>query len=157
MKQVGELVVAKNRLAHWSLRATMGLAEVSHQISRLVAGMQTEVIAARMTPVGEVFERFPRLVRDLARDLGKRIRFDAEGKEIELDRSILEEIGDPLVHLIRNAVDHGIESAECECEGGKPAGRTHPLARRARAKGRPARLGRRPRHRPRATSPTRTR
>ena len=71
--------------------------------------MQAEVIAARMTPVGEVFERFPRLVRDLARDLGKRIRFDVEGEEIELDRSILDEIGDPLLHLIRNAADHGIE------------------------------------------------
>ena len=70
-----------------------------------------------MTPVGEVFDRFPRLVRDLARDLGKRIRFDMEGEEIELDRSILDEIGDPLLHLIRNAADHGIESP------GAPGGR----------------------------------
>ena len=74
-----------------------------------------------MTPVGEVFERFPRLVRDLARDLGKRIRFDMEGEEIELDRSILDEIGDPLLHLIRNAADHGIETPEVRTAAGKPA------------------------------------
>ena len=82
--------------------------------------MQSEVLAARMTPVGEVFERFPRLVRDLARDLGKRIRFEAEGEEIELDRSMLDEIGEPLLHLIRNAADHGIERPE---RGRQPASR----------------------------------
>jgi two-component system, chemotaxis family, sensor kinase CheA len=68
-----------------------------------------------------VFERFPRLVRDLARDLGKRIRFDVEGEEIELDRSILDEIGDPLLHLIRNAADHGIEQPEARERAGKPS------------------------------------
>jgi two-component system chemotaxis sensor kinase CheA len=83
--------------------------------------MQGEVLAARMTPVGEVFERFPRLVRDLSRDLGKRIRFDMEGEEIELDRSILDEIGDPLLHLIRNAADHGIEPPEQRVAAAKPA------------------------------------
>jgi len=121
MKQVGELVVAKNRLG---VLATAGddpsLAEVSDRIARLVSGMQAEVIASRMTPVGEVFERFPRLVRDLARDLGKRIRFDVEGEEIELDRSILDEIGDPLLHLIRNAADHGIEAPDIRVRAGKP-------------------------------------
>ncbi|HET7425983.1 MAG TPA: chemotaxis protein CheA [Gemmatimonadales bacterium] len=121
MKQVGELVVAKNRLG--ALAGGLddpALSEVSDRIGRLVSGMQAEVIAARMTPVGEVFERFPRLVRDLARDLGKRIRFDVEGEEIELDRSILDEIGDPLLHLIRNAADHGIESPEVRARAGKP-------------------------------------
>jgi two-component system chemotaxis sensor kinase CheA len=83
--------------------------------------MQIEVIAARMTPVGEVFERFPRLVRDLSRDLGKEIRFDMEGEEIELDRSILDEIGEPLVHLIRNAADHGIETPADRLKTGKTA------------------------------------
>src|SRR3989441_11444346 len=62
-----------------------------------------------MTPVWQVFDRFPRLVRDLARQLGKQVAFRVEGKEIELDRAILDELGDPLVHLLRNAVDHGIE------------------------------------------------
>jgi len=121
MKQVGELVVAKNRLAAIAVASgDSDLAEVSDRVTRLVAAMQAEVLAARMTPVGEVFERFPRLVRDLARDLGKRIRFDADGEEIELDRSVLDEIGEPLLHLIRNAADHGIERPEVRAAGGKP-------------------------------------
>jgi two-component system, chemotaxis family, sensor kinase CheA len=122
MKHVGELVVAKNRLG--ALSAESGdptLLELSGRISRLVSAMQGEVLASRMTPVGEVFERFPRLVRDLSRELGKRIRFDMEGQEIELDRSVLDEIGDPLLHLIRNAADHGIESPEERAAAGKPA------------------------------------
>ncbi|HET9725902.1 MAG TPA: chemotaxis protein CheA [Gemmatimonadales bacterium] len=121
MKQVGELVVAKNRLGVMAAHSEdAALIELTDRISRLVSGMQGEVIASRMTPVGEVFERFPRLVRDLARDLGKRIRFDLEGEEIELDRSILDEIGDPLLHLIRNAADHGIERPEVRAAAGKP-------------------------------------
>ncbi|MGH7499409.1 MAG: chemotaxis protein CheW [Gemmatimonadales bacterium] len=125
MNQVGELVVAKNRLAiHAGAAGDVVLAELSDRIARLVSEMQGEVIGARMTPVGEVFDRFPRLVRDLARDLGKRIRFDMEGEEIELDRSILDEIGDPLLHLIRNAADHGIESPDGRAAAGKaPEGR----------------------------------
>jgi two-component system chemotaxis sensor kinase CheA len=114
--------VAKNRLVALSAEtADATLTELSGRIARLVSTMQGEVLAARMTPVGEVFERFPRLVRDLSRDLGKRIRFDMEGEEIELDRSILDEIGDPLLHLIRNAADHGIESPEQRAAVGKPA------------------------------------
>ena len=122
MKQVGELVVAKNRLG--ALASESGdpvLVEVSERISRLVSGMQGEVIASRMTPVGEVFERFPRLLRDLSQDLGKQIRLDIEGQDIELDRSILDEIGEPLVHLIRNAADHGIEPPTERERAGKPA------------------------------------
>ena len=95
--------------------------EVSERVNRLVSSMQGEVLASRMTPVGEVFERFPRLVRDLSRELGKQIRFDTEGEEIELDRSILDEIGEPLVHLIRNAADHGLESPADRTAAGKPA------------------------------------
>lgn len=120
MKQVGELVVARNRLA-----ALVGasddpeLVAVSERITRLASGLQGEVLQARMTPVGEVFERFPRLVRDLARELGKDVRLVTEGEEIELDRSVLDEIGDPLVHLLRNALDHGIESPEAREAAGK--------------------------------------
>jgi two-component system, chemotaxis family, sensor kinase CheA len=121
MKQVGELVVAKNRLGVLASGSSdPALSEVSDRIARLVSGMQAEVIAARMTPVGEVLERFPRLVRDLGRDLSKRIRFDVQGDEIELDRSILDEIGQPLLHLIRNAADHGIEAPEERTAAGKP-------------------------------------
>jgi two-component system chemotaxis sensor kinase CheA len=122
MKQVGELVVAKNRLT--ALAAEIRdpvIAELGERIARLVGSMQAEVLAARMTPVGEVFERFPRLVRDLASELGKQIRFDIEGEEIELDRSVLDEIGEPLVHLIRNAADHGIEPPGERVAAGKPA------------------------------------
>ena len=122
MKHVGELVVAKNRLAALSTESgDPTLQELSGRISRLVSAMQGEVLASRMTPVGEVFERFPRLVRDLSRELGKQIRFDMEGQEIELDRSVLDEIGDPLLHLIRNATDHGIEAPEQRVAAGKPA------------------------------------
>jgi two-component system chemotaxis sensor kinase CheA len=121
MKHVGELVVAKNRLGALSTESgDPTLLELSGRISRLVSSMQGEVLASRMTPVGEVFERFPRLVRDLSLELGKRIRFDMEGQEIELDRSVLDEIGDPLLHLIRNAADHGIEAPEQRVAAGKP-------------------------------------
>src|SRR5438046_3563788 len=76
-----------------------------------------------MTPVWQVFDRFPRLVRDLARELGKQVAFRVEGKEIELDRAILDELGDPLLHLLRNAVDYGVEPpAERSRRGKKPEG-----------------------------------
>jgi len=134
MKQVGELVVAKNRLGALASESRDPiLVELSERIGRLVSAMQGEVITARMTPVGEVFERFPRLIRDLSRDLGKQIRFDMEGEEIELDRAILDEIGEPLVHLIRNAADHGIESpAERQASGKSAEGRILVAAARER-------------------------
>jgi two-component system, chemotaxis family, sensor kinase CheA len=97
------------------------VAPVAERIGRLVTDMQAEIMQARMSPVGEVFERYPRLVRDLARDLGKQARFESEGGEIELDRAVLDEIGDPLLHLIRNAVDHGLEPAAERVAAGKPA------------------------------------
>ena len=121
MKLVGELVVARNRLLDLARGDDTELQEVAGSVSRLVGGLQTEVVAARMTPVSDVFDRFPRLVRDLARDLGKQIRFEMEGGAIELDRSILDELGDPLLHLIRNAADHGLEPAEDRQTAGKPA------------------------------------
>jgi two-component system chemotaxis sensor kinase CheA len=92
---------------------------VALKISRLATELQTEIVEARMTPVWQVFDRFPRLVRDVARQLGKRVALQVEGKDIELDRAILDEIGDPLVHLIRNAIDHGIEMPEERVAGGK--------------------------------------
>ena len=113
MDLIGELVTARGRLnevaARW-VGQDPAIDEVAIQISRLSADLQNEIIQARMTPVWQVFDRFPRLVRDVARQLGKQVAFRVEGKEIELDREILDELGDPLVHLLRNAVDHGIES-----------------------------------------------
>lgn len=120
MKQVGELVLARNQLVELAARAgDPELAALSERIARLVSASQTELIEARLTPVGEVFERFPRLVRDLARELGKQVRFETEGEEIELDRSLLDEVSDPLLHLLRNAIDHGIEPPEERVARGK--------------------------------------
>jgi len=126
MNHVGELMVAKGRLQELVAREHPELEALASRIGRLTGEMQTEIIAARMTPVWQTFDRFPRLVRDLARQLGKQVRFDVEGEGIELDRVILEEIGDPILHLIRNALDHGIESAADRKKAGKPAeGRLH--------------------------------
>ena len=113
MDLIGELVTERGRLNELAARwvgQDPQIDEVAIQISRLSADLQNEIIQARMTPVWQVFDRFPRLVRDVARQLGKEVSFRVEGKEIELDREILDELGDPLVHLLRNAVAHGIEA-----------------------------------------------
>jgi two-component system chemotaxis sensor kinase CheA len=107
---VGELVVARNRLASIADREIGSeLEQVSGRISALVGGLQSGVFRARMAPVDEVFDRFPRMVRDLGRELGKEIRLDVQGAEIELDRSVLDALTEPLTHLLRNAADHGLE------------------------------------------------
>ena len=122
MSQVGELVVARNRLLELAQLEPGGELEgLGARISRLVSDLQAEIIEARMTPVWQVFDRFPRAVRDLARHLGKQVRFEMEGEGIELDRAILDELGDPLLHLLRNAVDHGLETPEERQRHGKPA------------------------------------
>ncbi|HEU5260178.1 MAG TPA: chemotaxis protein CheA [Gemmatimonadales bacterium] len=120
MDLIGELVTARGRLNQLAAeRRDPALDDVAVQISRLSAELQAEIIQARMTPVWQVFDRFPRLVRDLARELAKPVAFRVEGKEIELDRAILDELGDPLLHLLRNAVDHGIEPPEERRRRGK--------------------------------------
>ena len=129
MNLIGELVIARGRLHAIAARfAEPDLHDVNGQIARLAAQLQHEIVAARMVPVWQVFDRFPRMVRDLARQTGKQIAFRVEGKEIELDRAILDEIAEPLVHLLRNAVDHGIEPAEDRVARGKPAVGTLVLA-----------------------------
>jgi len=111
MDLIGELVTARGRLNQLAAeRRDPAVDDVAIQVSRLTSELQTEIIQARMTPVWQVFDRYPRLVRDLAQQLDKQVALRVEGKEIELDRAILDELGDPLVHLLRNAVDHGIES-----------------------------------------------
>src|SRR5881394_1458686 len=97
------------------------LAETIAQTSRLVADLQDEIMTSRMVPVWQVFDRFPRLVRDSARSVGKQVEFSIEGKDVELDRSMLEEVGDPIVHLLRNAIDHGLETPDERVSRGKPA------------------------------------
>jgi two-component system chemotaxis sensor kinase CheA len=122
MNVIGELVAARGRLEHVIVgRQDPELADSVAAISGLTRQLQSEILQARMTPVWQVFDRFPRVVRDLARQLGKQVQFQVEGKEIELDRAILDEIGDPLIHLLRNAVDHGIEPPEERVAAGKPA------------------------------------
>ncbi len=111
MNLVGELVINKTRLEQISSTNTMiGLNETIEQINRITTDLQSVVQNVRMVSIEQVFNRFPRMVRDLARDLGKEVNLILEGKETELDRTVIDEIADPLVHLIRNAVDHGLES-----------------------------------------------
>lgn len=118
---VGELVIVRDRMKRLTPTAAgPELAEAVDQAARLIGELQDEIMQARMAPVSQVFDRFPRLVRDAARLLGKRVDFVIEGKEIELDRMMLDEIGDPLVHLLRNSVDHGIESPAERRAAGKP-------------------------------------
>lgn len=120
MNGVGELVIVRDRLRTLARDAAPELVEAVDQASRLVGELQGEIMRARLAPVGQVFDRFPRLVRDAARSLGKKVEFVMEGEGIELDRSMLDEIGDPLVHLLRNALDHGIESPQERRDAGKP-------------------------------------
>jgi two-component system, chemotaxis family, sensor kinase CheA len=122
MNLVGELVINRTRLTQIAHGFDLPeLREALDQTSRLTAELQDEVMKTRMVPVEHVFNRFPRMVRDLARTEYKEIDFVVEGKEIELDRTILDEISDPLIHMIRNAVDHGIAIPEKRVKQGKPA------------------------------------
>lgn len=120
VQAVGELVVARNRLASIADREIGSeLEQVSGRISALVGGLQSGVFRARMAPVDEVFDRFPRMVRDLGRELGKEIRLEVQGAEIELDRSVLDALTEPLTHLLRNAADHGLETPAERAAAGK--------------------------------------
>jgi two-component system chemotaxis sensor kinase CheA len=132
MTVVGELLVARGAIPLLIRKLNDGadggsvvkdLKDVGSSISRIADELQTSVMSIRMLPVKTVFQRFPRLVRDLARSLGKEVQLVIEGEGIELDKTILEQIGDPLVHLIRNSVDHGFEPPEERRANGKnPAG-----------------------------------
>ena len=121
MNLIGELVITRGRLVQLTGAADdPALVETVAQTSRLVADLQDEIMTSRMVPVWQVFDRFPRLVRDAARSVGKPVEFAIEGKEVELDRSMLDEVGDPIVHLLRNAIDHGIETPDERRSQGKP-------------------------------------
>ena len=110
MNFVGELVISKIRLMQIAqTERVASLQEVLTHIDRLTTDLQDEVMQARLIPMAQVFDRFPRMVRDLARSEHKQINFEVLGGEIELDRTVLDEVADPLVHLLRNSVDHGIE------------------------------------------------
>jgi two-component system chemotaxis sensor kinase CheA len=134
MNLVGELVINRTRLQE--IASSMNITELREalaQTARLTADLQDEVMKTRMVPVEHIFNRFPRMVRDLAKSRDKEVDFVIEGKDIELDRTILDEISDPLMHLLRNAVDHGIDSPEEREEKGKPRrGSIKLIARRDR-------------------------
>lgn len=120
MNLVGELIINKIRLNQLASEVdAKTLDEALANLDRLTNEIQTEVMESRMVPIDQVFSRFPRMVRDLAKSEGKEINLVIEGKEIELDRTVLDEIGDPLVHLLRNSVDHGIEVIGKRTELGK--------------------------------------
>jgi two-component system chemotaxis sensor kinase CheA len=122
MNLIGELVITRGRLTQIATGIEdPALADSVTQASRLIGDLRDEIMTSRMVPVWQVFDRFPRLVRDASRSLSKRIEFTIEGKDIELDRSMLDEIGEPIVHLLRNAIDHGIEAPEVRVAAGKAA------------------------------------
>lgn len=129
MNLVGELVIDQTRISQvgnvlhhrYSTDDNVeDLGQISDHVSRVIGELQESVMKVRMLPIEQLFNRFPRMVRDLAQSLNKEIELVIEGKETELDRTVIEEIGDPLIHLIRNAVDHGIEPAEERKRTGKP-------------------------------------
>jgi len=118
MNLVGEMVLGRNRLiqllskleSQYEDNETVGiLNETASHINLVTTDLQLAVMKTRMQPIKKVFSKFPRMVRDMARDLGKEINLELIGEETELDKSVIEEIGDPLVHLVRNSIDHGIE------------------------------------------------
>ncbi len=128
---VGELVINKTRLEQIGLsHHLIDLTETIEQMDRVTTDLQAVVMKVRMVPVGQVFNRFPRMVRDLSRDLNKEVNLIIQGEETELDRTVIDEIGDPLVHLLRNAIDHGVESpAERTAKGKNPVGEIRLIAR----------------------------
>src|SRR5262249_28321230 len=111
MDRVGELVIAQSRLKQLaSSAADINLRSVSEEIERLAAELRETMMIVRMTPVGQLFGRFRRLVHELARETGKSIQLVTEGETTELDKTVIERLADPLVHLIRNSADHGLET-----------------------------------------------
>jgi len=130
MNLVGELVIDQTRFKQIekSLDTKFGadelvqdLGQISDHFTRIIGELQESVMKVRMLPIEQLFNRFPRMIRDISQALGKDVELIMEGKETELDRTLIEEIGDPFIHLLRNAVDHGIELPEQRRESGKPA------------------------------------
>jgi two-component system chemotaxis sensor kinase CheA len=122
MNLVGELVLARNQILQFSTtQQDPVFLSTSQRLNLITTELQEGVMKTRMQPIGNIWARFPRLVRDLATNCGKQVRIEMEGKETELDKTLVEAIKDPLTHLVRNAVDHGIETPEARRACGKPA------------------------------------
>lgn len=129
MNLIGELIINRNRFAMLAKALESGenphsiaqhLTETTYSMNRISDDLQDTIMHVRMVPVQTVFSKFPRLIRDLSRKSGKKVELITEGEETELDKSVVEVIGDPLVHLLRNSVDHGLENAEGRKAAGKP-------------------------------------
>ena len=121
MNLVSELIIIKNRIQDIRYNeSNEGLDESVEYLGRVTNNLHDAVMKVRMVPLQMVFDRFPRIVRDLSRNAGKEIRLNITGAETEIDRTIIDEIGDPLIHLIRNAIDHGIELPHERSQAGKP-------------------------------------
>ena len=129
MNLIGELIINRNRFAMLAKALETGenahdiaqhLTETTYSMNRISDDLQDTIMHVRMVPVQTVFSKFPRLIRDLSRKSGKKVELITEGEETELDKSVVEVIGDPLVHLLRNSVDHGLEAAEGRARAGKP-------------------------------------
>ncbi len=127
MTLAGELVLSRNQLLQsMSSEDHRGSDIAGQRIDLITSELQEAIMLTRMQSIGNVFNKFPRVVRDLARTLGKKVDLKLEGKEVELDKTIIEAIGDPLTHLVRNAVDHGIETPDIRQKAGKdPVGKTY--------------------------------
>ena len=121
MNLMGELVINKVRLEQIGQTHRLAdLTETLEQMDRVTTDLQNIVMKVRMVPVSSVFNRFPRMVRDIAKELNKEINLTIEGEETELDRTVIDEIGDPIMHLLRNACDHGVEEPDVREKKGKP-------------------------------------
>jgi len=136
MNLMAELVIARSRIIETlSKYDVKDVDESLTQLSRITLDLQNVVMKIRMVPVAFVFNRFPRLVRDLAKELGKKVNFVIQGEETELDRTVVDEIGEPLVHLLRNSIDHGIEGPHERLAKGKPETGTLKLSARHEGNG----------------------
>ena len=121
MDRVGELVIAQSRLSQMANSAAdLGLRSVSEEIERLAGELRDTMMVLRMMPVASLFSRFRRLVHDLARETGKDIELVTEGESTEVDKTVIDRLADPLVHLVRNSIDHGLESPDDRIAAGKP-------------------------------------
>ena len=134
MNLVGEMVISKSQLEQIAaIHRIDELKETLQQLDRIAVELQEAVLKTRMVPLSQIFDRYPRMVRDLSLKLGKEVEFEIFGADIEIDRMLIEEINEPLVHLLRNALDHGIEAPDKRAENGKPRkGRVVLSARRER-------------------------
>jgi len=122
MNLVGELVLVRNQILQFSMRQQeSGFLSTSQRLNLITSELQEGIMKTRMQPIGNIWSKFPRIVRDLALACGKQVRIEMEGEETELDKTLIEAIRDPLTHIVRNSIDHGVELPHERTAAGKPA------------------------------------